>query len=90
MAEKEGFDLGSIGDVVGGLIGGKGVDIAKLEPIWESVQPTLKGLDTDSILDNVAKWAEELDLPLVKDIPDSVIENLKNGVKVPLNKLIKG
>lgn len=90
MAENKGFDFGNIGDVVGGLIQGKGLDVKALEPIWAQVQPTLKGLDTDAILDTVGKWAAELDLPLIKNIPDSTIEDLKNGAKVPLSKLLKG
>jgi len=54
------------------------------------VQPTLQGLDTDQILDTIGEWAKGLDLPLLKDIPDSTIEDLKNGAKVPLNDLLKG
>lgn len=83
----EGFDLGGL---IGGLTGGKGIDVKAIGPLWESVQPMLKGLDTDAILDNIGKWAKDLDLPLVKDIPDSVIEDLKNGAKVPVSKIIKG
>jgi hypothetical protein len=85
-----GFDLGDLGDIVGGLVQGKGIDIADLQPVWEAVQPTLKGLDTDSILDTVGNWAKGLDLPLVSSIPDSVIDDLKNGAKVPLSSIIKG
>jgi len=90
MAKNDGFDLGDLGDIVGGLIQGKGVDLKTLEPLWEQVQPTLKGLDTDAILDTVGNWAKGLDLPLVSNIPDKTIDDLKNGVKVPLSKLIKG
>ncbi|TBN56377.1 hypothetical protein EYE40_02610 [Glaciihabitans arcticus] len=90
MAKNDGFDLGDLGDIVGGLIQGKGVDVKTLEPLWEKVQPTLKGLDTDAILDTVGNWAKGLDLPLVNKIPDGTIDDLKNGVKVPLSKLIKG
>jgi len=85
-----GFDLGDLGDIVGGLVSGKGIDVKDLQPIWESVQPTLKGLDTDAILDTVGNWAKGLDLPLVDTVPDNVIDDLKNGVKVPLAKLVKG
>ena len=90
MAQNDGFDLSDIGDVVGGLISGKGLDVAALQPLWEQIQPTLKGLDTDQILDTVGSWAQDLDLPLVKDIPDSTIEDLKNCAKVPLKNLIQG
>ena len=85
-----GFDLGDLGDIVGGLVQGKGIDIKDLEPVWAAVQPTLKGLDTDAILDTVGNWAKGLDLPLVSKIPDSVIDDLKNGAKVPLSSIIKG
>lgn len=85
-----GFDLGELGDALGGLASGKGLDAAALQPIWEQVQPTLKGLDTDAILDRLGEWAKGLDLPLVKDVPDAVIENIKDGVAVPLKKLIQG
>jgi len=85
-----GFDLGGIGDALGGLTQGKGLDLAALQPLWEQVQPTLKGLDTDAILSNIADWAKGLDLPLIKDVPDSTIEDIKNGVSVPLSKLVKG
>lgn len=85
-----GFDLGDLGDIVGGLVQGKGIDIKDLEPVWEAVQPTLKGLDTDAILDTVGNWAKGLDLPLVSNIPDNVIDDLKNGAKVPLSSIIKG
>lgn len=85
-----GFDLGGIGDAVGGLFGGKGLDANALQGLWEQVQPTLKGLDTDTILENIGDWAKGLDLPLVKDIPDSTIDDIKNGVKVPLKNLIQG
>jgi hypothetical protein len=89
MADK-GFDLGGIGDVVGGLIQGKGIDVKQLEPIWEGIRPTLAGLPTDAILDNVSKWAADLDLPLLKNIPDATIKQLADGAKVPLSKLLKG
>jgi len=89
MADK-GFDLGDLGDIVGGLVSGKGIDVKDLEPVWEAVQPTLKGLDTDAILDTVGNWAEGLNLPIINNIPDNVIEDLKNGAKVPLSKLVKG
>jgi hypothetical protein len=85
-----GFDLGGLGDAVGGLLGGKGPDASALQGLWEQVQPTLKGLDTDEILDTVSEWAKNLDLPLVNNIPDETIENIKNGVKVPLGNLVKG
>lgn len=85
-----GFDLGGLGDAVGGLFTGKGLDMDALQGLWQQVQPTLKGLDTDQILDNIGDWAKGLDLPLVKDIPDSTIEDIKNGVAVPLKKLIQG
>ena len=89
MADK-GFDLGDIGDVVGGLIQGKGLDLKQLEPIWEGIRPTLAGLPTDDILDNISKWAADLDLPLLKNIPDATIKQLADGAKVPLSKLLKG
>ncbi|CAN5240530.1 hypothetical protein BH11ACT5_BH11ACT5_22560 [soil metagenome] len=89
MADK-GFDLGDIGDVVGGLIQGKGLDVKQLEPIWEGIRPTLAGLPTDDILDNISKWAADLDLPLVKNIPDATLKQLADGAKVPLSKLLKG
>ncbi|MFT4028293.1 MAG: hypothetical protein QM675_00320 [Protaetiibacter sp.] len=85
-----GFDLGGLGDAVGGLLGGKGLDASALQGLWEQVQPTLKGLDSDQILDTIGGWAKDLDLPLVSNIPDSTIEDLKNGVKVPLKDFIKG
>ncbi len=85
-----GFDLGGLGDAVGGLLGGKGLDPKALEGVWEQVQPTLKGLDTDAILDTIGNWAKDLDLPLVKNLPDATIDDIKNGVKVPLHKLLKG
>lgn len=87
---NSGFDLGDIGDVVGGLIQGKGLDTDALEPIWEGIQPTLQGLDTDTIVETIANWAKDLNLPIIGNVPDDIVENLKNGVKVPLNKLIKG
>jgi len=89
MADK-GFDLGGIGDVVGGLIQGKGLDVKQLEPIWEGIRPTLAGLPTDDIIDNITKWAAELDLPLIKNIPDATLKQLADGAKVPLSKLLKG
>lgn len=85
-----GFDLGNLGDIVGDIVGGKGFDVATLGPLWEQIQPTLKGLDTGAILDTIGTWAKDLDLPLVKNIPDNVIEDLKNGAKVPLEKIVKG
>ncbi|MBN9139329.1 MAG: hypothetical protein J0H23_00725 [Micrococcales bacterium] len=85
-----GFDLGGLGDAVGGLLGGKGLDANALQGLWEQVQPTLKGLDTDQILDTIGGWAKDLDLPLVKNIPDSTVEDIKNGVKVPVKDFIKG
>ncbi|MEN9620903.1 MAG: hypothetical protein RL499_1096 [Actinomycetota bacterium] len=90
MAQNDGFDLGDIGDVVGDLISGKGFDLAALQPIWEQVQPTLKGLDTDQILDTIGSWAKDLDLPLLENLPDDVIDNLKDGAKVPLKSLLQG
>lgn len=89
MADK-GFDLGGLGDVVGGLIGGKGLDVKQLEPIWEGIRPTLAGLPTDDIIDNITKWAADLDLPLVKNIPDATLKQIADGAKVPLSKLLKG
>lgn len=85
-----GFDLGGLGDAVGGLLGGKGLDAKTLQGMWEQVQPTLKGLDTDQILDTIGEFAKNLDLPLVKNIPDKTIEDVKNGVKVPVKDFIKG
>lgn len=85
-----GFDLGGLGDAVGGLLSGKGLDGNALQGLWEQVQPTLKGLDTDQILDTIGDWAKNLDLPLVKDVPDSTIEDIKKGVKVPVKDFIKG
>ena len=85
-----GFDLGGLGDAVGGLLSGKGLDGNALQGLWEQVQPTLKGLDTDQILDTIGEWAKNLDLPLVKDIPDSTIEDIKKGAKVPVKDFIKG
>ncbi len=85
-----GLDLGGIGDALGGLTSGKGLDLAALQPIWEQVQGTLKGLDTDAILSGIADWAKGLNLPLIKDVPDSTIEDIKNGVSVPLKNLIQG
>ena len=90
MAQNDGFDLGDIGDVVGDLISGKGFDLAALQPLWEQVQPTLKGLDTDQILDTIGSWAKDLDLPLLENLPDDVIDNLKDGAKVPLKSLLQG
>jgi len=90
MAQNDGFDLSDIGDVVGDLIGGKGFDLAALQPLWEQVQPTLKGLDTDQILDTIGSWAKDLDLPLLESVPDEVIENIKDGAKVPLKSLLQG
>jgi hypothetical protein len=90
MAQNDGFDLGDIGDVVGDIISGKGFDLAALQPIWEQVQPTLKGLDTDQILDTIGSWAKDLDLPLLENLPDDVIDNLKDGAKVPLKSLLQG
>lgn len=88
MAQNDGFDFGDIGDVVGDLASGKGLDTDALQGLWEQIQPTLKGLDTDEILDTVGTWAKDLDLPLVKNMPDDVIDNIKNGAKVPLSSLI--
>jgi hypothetical protein len=90
MAQNDGVDLSDIGDVVGDLISGKGFDLAALQPIWEQVQPTLKGLDTDQILDTIGSWAKDLDLPLLENLPDDVIDNLKDGAKVPLKSLLQG
>lgn len=90
MAQNDGFDLSDIGDVVGDLMSGKGFDLAALQPIWEQVQPTLKGLDTDQILDTIGSWAKDLDLPLLENLPDDVIDNLKDGAKVPLKSLLQG
>ncbi len=90
MAQNDGFDLGDIGDVVGDLISGKGFDVAALQPLWEQVQPTLKGLDTDQILDTIATWAKDLDLPLLDSVPDDVIDKIKDGAKVPLKSLLQG
>ncbi|QNO37279.1 hypothetical protein H4J02_12695 [Protaetiibacter sp. SSC-01] len=85
-----GFDLGGLGDAVGGLLGGKGLDAKALQGLWEQVQPTLKGLDTDQILDTIGDFAKNLNLPLVKNVPDKTIEDIKNGVKVPVKDFIKG
>lgn len=90
MAQSGGFDLGGLGDMVGDLMSGKGLDMDALQGLWETVQPTLQGLDTDQILDTVGEWAKGLELPLLKDIPDSTIDDLKNGAKVPLKDLLKG
>ena len=90
MAQNDGFDLSDIGDVVGDLISGKGFDLAALQPIWEQVQPTLKGLDTDQILDTIGSWTKDLDLPLLENLPDDVIDDLKDGAKVPLKSLLQG
>lgn len=89
MAQNDGFDLGDIGDLVGDLIGGEGFDLAALQPLWEQVQPTLTGLDTDAILDTIDTWAKDLNLPLLDSVPDDVIENI-NGAKVPLKSLLQG
>lgn len=89
MADK-GFDLGDIGDVVGDLVKGGTFDVKDLEPIWEGIRPTLAGLPANEILDTIGTWAKDLDLPLLKDIPDNVIDQLKDGAKVPLGKLLKG
>jgi hypothetical protein len=90
MADKNGgFDLGALGGVVGDLFGGKHFDIKALEPLWAQVQPHLKGMDTDQIVDTVGSWAKELELPLVKTIPDDVIDKIQQGVKVPLARLIR-
>lgn len=85
-----GFDLGDIGDVVGGLVKDGKFDVKALEPMWEGIRPTLAGLPTDDIIENIANWAKELDLPLLKDIPDSTIQQIADGAKVPLSKLLKG
>lgn len=90
MAQNDGFDMGDIGDMVGGLMSGKGLDLAALQPLWENLQPTLKGLDTDQIIDTIGDFAKKLDLPLIKDIPDSTIDDIKNGAKVPLKNLLQG
>lgn len=90
MAQNNGFDIGDIGDVVGDLISGKGFDLAALQPLWEQIQPTPKGLNTDEILDTIGTWATDLDLPLLDQVPDEVIENIKDGAKVPLKSLLQG
>ncbi|MBU1587307.1 MAG: hypothetical protein KKH51_05105 [Actinobacteria bacterium] len=84
-----GFDLGDLGGIVDGLKNGKGLDVKQLEPIWDQVRPTLAGLPTDDIIDNIAKWAADLDLPLLKNIPDATIKQIADGAKVPLSKLLK-
>jgi hypothetical protein len=89
-AKNEGFDLGQLGDVVGGLFAGKSFDIRALEPLWAQIQPHLKGLDTDDIVDKIGSWAKELDLPVVKHIPDAVIDKIQKGVKVPIHTIIQG
>jgi hypothetical protein len=90
MAEKNGgFDLGALGGVVGDLFGGKHFDIKALEPLWAQVQPHLKGMDSDQIVDKVGSWAKELQLPLVSRIPDDVIQKIQDGVKVPLGRLVR-
>ncbi|NHF62328.1 hypothetical protein [Microcella pacifica] len=88
MAQNNGFDLGDIGEVVSDPVSGKGFDPDALQGLWEQIQPTLAGLDTDQILDTIGTWAKDLDVPLVKDVPDDVIDNIKNGAKVPLKSLI--
>ena len=85
-----GFDLGDLGGIVDGLKSGKGLDVKQLEPIWEQVRPTLAGLPTNDIIDNISTWAASLDLPLLKNIPDATIKQLAEGAKVPLSKLLKG
>jgi hypothetical protein len=90
MAEKNGgFDLGALSGVVGDLFGGKHFDLKALEPLWTQVQAHLKGLDTDEIVDKVGSWAKALDLPLVRTIPDDVIDKIQKGVKVPLARLVQ-
>ena len=85
-----GFDLGDLGGIVDGLKSGKGLDVKQLEPIWEQVRPTLAGLPTNDIIDNISTWAASLDLPVLKNIPDATIKQLAEGAKVPLSKLLKG
>ncbi len=89
MADK-GFDLGGLGDLVGGLTSGKGLDVKSLEPIWEGIRPTLAGLPTDEIIDNIGTWAASLNIPLLNNIPDATIKQIADGAKVPLSKLLKG
>lgn len=90
MAEKSGgFDLGGLEGVVGNLFGGKHFDITALEPMWAQIQPFLRGLDADEIVDKVGSWAKELELPIVKQIPDETISKIQAGVRVPLANLIQ-
>ncbi|MET4580878.1 hypothetical protein ABIE21_000368 [Conyzicola nivalis] len=84
-----GFDLGGLEGVVGNLFGGKHFDIKALEPMWAQIQPFLRGLDSDEIVDKIGSWAKELELPIVKHIPDDVITKIQNGVRVPLANLIQ-
>lgn len=84
-----GFDLGGLEGVVGNLFGGKHFDIKALEPMWAQIQPFLRGLDSDEIVDKIGSWAKELELPIVKNIPDDVITKIQNGVRVPLANLIQ-
>jgi len=84
-----GFDLGGLEGVVGNLFGGKHFDIKALEPMWAQIQPFLRGLDSDEIVDKIGSWAKELELPIVKKIPDDVITKIQNGVRVPLANLIQ-
>jgi len=84
-----GFDLGGLEGVVGNLFGGKHFDIKALEPMWAQIQPFLRGLDSDEIVDKIGSWAKELELPIVKRIPDDVITKIQNGVRVPLANLIQ-
>ena len=84
-----GFDLGGLEGVVGNLFGGKHFDIKALEPMWAQIQPFLRGLDSDVIVEKIGSWAKELELPIVKKIPDDVITKIQNGVRVPLANLIQ-
>lgn len=84
-----GFDLGGLEGVVSNLFGGKHFDIKALEPMWEQIQPFLRNLDTDDIVDKIGSWAKEIELPIVQTIPDDVITRIQHGVKVPLANLIR-
>ena len=48
---------------------------ASLRTTSENVQPTLKGLDTDQILDTIGSWAKDLDLPLLEKVHEPVATN---------------
>ncbi|WP_411699927.1 hypothetical protein [Conyzicola sp.] len=90
MAEKSGgFDIGGLEGVVGNLFGGKHFDIKALEPMWAQIQPFLRDLPADEIVEKIGSWAKELELPIVGSIPADVVEKIQHGVRVPLARLIK-